>query len=74
LIKQHPDGAIELLSINVQEEAKQREILKRLSKKITVKEIKIKDDTFYQINPTPAQLMKLIKEGFFTGIKINKVK
>ncbi len=74
LIRQQPDGTIELLSMDLSNETRRIELIKKLSKKLKVKEIKIKDDTFYQINPTPAQLMTLIKEGFFTGSKINKVK
>lgn len=67
LIKQNSKGDIEFLSIDLQAEEKSKDKLKKLSKKIKVTEVKRGDDTFYQINPTPAQLMALIKEGFFTG-------
>ncbi|HCW06244.1 MAG TPA: hypothetical protein DGG95_02645, partial [Cytophagales bacterium] len=63
LIKQHPDGSFEFLSIDLsKDEVKNKELLKKLRKKLKVIEIKKKDDTFYQINPTPSQLMALIKE------------
>jgi hypothetical protein len=74
LIKQHQDGSIEFLSIDLNDDAKRKEKLKKLSKKVKVTEIKRQDDTFYQINPTPEQLMTLIKEGFFSGTKIHKTK
>ncbi len=74
LIKRLPDENIQFLSIDLQGEEKSKTIVKRISKKVTVKEIKRKDDTFYQINPTPAQLMTLIKEGFFTGVQLEKLK
>lgn len=75
LIKQYPDGSFEFQSIDLsRDEAKNKELLKKLGKKLKVTEIKKKDDTFYQINPTPAQLMTLIKEGFFTGAKLRKIK
>jgi len=48
--------------------------LKKISKKLKVTEIKKKDDTYYQIKPTPAQLMDLIKDGYFTGAKLAKIK
>lgn len=72
VIHQKPDGSIEFLSIPVGDDAKRKDILKKLSKKFTVKEIQRKDDTFYQINPTREQLMQLIREGFFTGGELRK--
>ncbi len=75
LIRQEPSGAIRFSSIDLKDDAKPKDILKKLSRKMPVKEIKGKeDDTFYQINPTPDQLMMLIKEGYFTGNKLNKIK
>jgi hypothetical protein len=75
LIQQDPSGTIRFLSIDLKEDAKRKEILKKLKKKMPVKEIKGKeDDTFYQINPTPDQLMQLLKEGYFTGDKLKKIK
>jgi hypothetical protein len=67
LVKQNTDGGMQFLSIDLQSEEKSKDKLKRLSKKIKFTEIKRGDDTFYQINPTPAQLMTLIRERFFTG-------
>jgi hypothetical protein len=72
LIKQKPDGNLEFLSIDLQSEETSKDKLKRLSKKIKFTEIKRGDDTFYQINPTPAQLMSLINDGFFTGSTLQK--
>jgi hypothetical protein len=75
LIQQETSGAIRFLSIDLKDDGKRKEILKKLKKKMIVKEIKGKeDDTFYQINPTPEQLIQLLKEGYFTGDKLNKVK
>lgn len=74
LVKQKPDGSIEFLSINIQDDAKRKEMLRKLSKKFKVIEIQKKDDTFYQITPTATQLLQLIKEGYFTGSTLNKVK
>ncbi|MFZ5970127.1 MAG: hypothetical protein ACOYXA_00920 [Bacteroidota bacterium] len=73
LIKKLPDGGLQFQSIDLQGEEKSKTIVKRLSKKLAVKEIKRKDDTFYQINPTPAQLIGLIEEGFFTGIQLERL-
>jgi hypothetical protein len=75
LIKQHTDGSFEFLSIDLsKDEVKNKELLKKLGKKLKITEVKRKEDTFYQVNPTPAQLISLIKEGFFTGSKLNKIK
>jgi hypothetical protein len=74
LIKQKPNGDIEFMSIDLGDDTKRAEIIKKLSKKTKVKEIKRGEDIFYQINPTQAQLMTLIKEGFFTSNTLKKVK
>lgn len=74
LIRQKPDGSIEFLSIPVGDDAKRKDILKKLSKRFTVKEVQRKDDTFYQINPTRDQLMQLIAEGLFEGKELRRIK
>lgn len=74
LVKQKPNGAIEFLSIPVSDDAKRKDILRKLSRKIGVKEIEKEGDMYYQINPTKEQLMDLIKDGFFSGSLLSKVK
>jgi hypothetical protein len=74
LVKQKPDGNISFLSIDIQDDAKRKEMVRKLSRKFKMKEIKNGDDTFYLIGPTPAQLMQLIKEGYFTGIELTRKK
>ena len=74
LVRQNPSGGIAFLSIDIQDDARRKDILKKISKETTIKEIHRGEDTFYQISPTPAQLMRLIEEGFFTGSKLDKIK
>ncbi len=74
LVKKNPNGAIDFLAIDIQDDVKGKNILKKISKKLKVTEFKHKDETYYQINPTATQLMGLIKEGYFTGSKLNKIK
>jgi len=74
LVKQDSNGSLSFLAIDLQDDAKRKTMLKKISKDLKIKEFQHKDDTFYQINPTPAQLMKLIKDGLFTGSKLNKIK
>ncbi len=74
LVKNTSPGVLEFLSIDLQDDSKRKEILRKISKKMPVKEIQHNDETFYQINPTTAQLMMLIKEGYFTGIELRKIK
>jgi hypothetical protein len=74
LIRQKSPGVLEFMSIDIQDDSKRREILRKLSRKMEVKEIAKGDDTFYQINPSPAQLVALIKEGYFTGVELRKIK
>ena len=74
LVKQEPNGSLNFLAIDLQDDAKRKSMLKKISKDLKIKEFQHKDDTFYQITPTPAQLMKLIRDGLFTGTKLNKIK
>lgn len=74
LLKQNPNGDLEFLSIDLQSEEKAKDKLKRLNKRVRYKEFKRGDDTYYQINPTPSQLIALIDEGFFTGTTLRKRK
>jgi hypothetical protein len=74
LIKQQSNGDFTFLKIDVGDDDRRKEILKKISQKLKVTEFKKNDsDTFYQINPTPDQLMQLIKEGYFTGTELKKV-
>jgi len=74
LVKQDTDGSIRFLAIDIQDDAKRKDILKKISRKLKISEFKHKDDTYYQINPTSQQLLSLIKEGYFTGPRLTKIK
>ena len=74
VVKRKSSGDLEFLSIDLRDDDKSKETLKKLSKKFKVTELKRKDETFYQINPTPIQLMQLINEGYFTSNELKKVK
>ncbi|MEQ8425370.1 MAG: hypothetical protein RIA63_11720 [Cyclobacteriaceae bacterium] len=73
LIRQKSHGRIEFLSIDIQDDARRKEMLRKISKDLTIKEVHRDEDTFYQIAPTAAQLMQLIKDGFFTGPELSKL-
>jgi hypothetical protein len=66
LIQQRPDGNIRFLSIDLGADGHE-EVLKQLSKRMKVREFRRGEDTYFQINPTPDQLIDLIDSGFFKG-------
>jgi len=72
IVKVKSPNVLELMSINLEDENIRKDILKKLGKKFSVTEIANGDNVFYQINPTPAQLITLIKEGYFTGIELRR--
>ncbi len=74
LLRQNKNGSIDFLSIDLQNDETSKYKLKRLSKKVKYTEVKRGDDTFYQINPTPSQLVTLINDGFFTGTTLERHK
>lgn len=71
VIKQSPTGDVQIMSIELGENTEG--IISKISEKLKVQKIEIEGDTFYQINPTSAQLMALIKDGFFTGDLFKKI-
>jgi hypothetical protein len=73
VLKQKSNGDFTFMTIDIGDDVKRKDILKKLSRRMKVTEIKTKEDTFYQINPTPDQLMQIIKEGYFTGTELKKV-
>ena len=73
LIRKKHSKAIEFLSIEINDDTKRKELLRKLSKRFEVLEVRKGDDTFYQIDPSPRQLMKLIDDGFFTAQELNKI-
>ncbi len=74
LVKQKPGGALAFLAIDIGDDARRKETLRKMAKKFKVTEIKKESDTFYQITPTKEQLMQLIKEDYFTGDELSKIK
>ncbi|MCW5911320.1 MAG: hypothetical protein KIT62_09615 [Cyclobacteriaceae bacterium] len=72
LVRVKSPNVLELMSINLEDEKVRKEILQKLGGKFAVKETRHNDNIFYQINPTPAQLMTLVKEGYFTGIELRR--
>jgi hypothetical protein len=74
VIKQRSTGSLDFMAIDIQDDSKRKEILRKISRKMTVKQFDNNEYTFYQINPNTDQLMALIKDGFFTGIELRKIK
>lgn len=74
VLKQNPSGSLEFLSIDLKDDAQTKGTIKKISKRMKVKELRNESDVFYQINPSPAQLMALIKDGYFSGPELLRKK
>jgi hypothetical protein len=74
LLKQQSSGSLEFLAIELKDAEKETELIKQISKTVSVKKVEDDNDTFYEINPTRDQLMSLIEKGYFTGIVFEKKK
>ena len=74
LIKVKSSGTIQFMSINIGDEGKRKSVLKKLSKRFKVLEINEKGDLFFEISPTKEQLMLLVKEGYFSGDDLEKIR
>ncbi|MFZ6014165.1 MAG: hypothetical protein ACOYXT_27735 [Bacteroidota bacterium] len=51
-----------------------KSFLKRLSAEIRVDSVVLKEETLYQIDPTPNQLIDLIEKGYFSKTLLKKIK
>ena len=74
VIKQEKNGTLTIISME-NSEANFSTLVNDLSKDVKVDTVMNNEDTYYQINPTPQQLMSLIKKGYFkTGPVLKKIK
>ncbi len=64
VIRPQPNGDLLMLSMET-EEKKFQEFVRSLSKRIAVDSLKLETKTLYQIDPSPKELYKLIREGYF---------
>lgn len=70
LLKVKNPNRLELLSINIEDDVVREAVLQKLGKKFKVKTYKQNDYVFYQIDPSPVQLMSLVKEDYFSGVEL----
>jgi hypothetical protein len=73
VIQRLPNGDLNFMMLDVENDEVRKPLLKKLGKFGPVKEVKHDDDTFYQINPSPAQLMQMIKEGYFKKETLERI-
>lgn len=73
VIKRLPNGDLHFMGLDVEDNENRKTLLKKLSKYGPVKEIKRDQDTYYQINPSAAQLMQIIKEGHFKKETLERI-
>lgn len=71
IIRQEKDGSISLMSMET-DEAKFTSLVTQLSQEVKVDTIVIAEETFYEIDPSPKEMMGLIKKGFFKKSSVLK--
>jgi len=73
LIKLEENGDLTYMSMDV-EEASFNALVKRLTQDVQVDSLEVSGEKLYQIDPSPKQLMKLIKKGYFKKtIRMKKI-
>jgi hypothetical protein len=65
IVKVDKNGDLELMSMP-SDEKKFAELLRRLSAEVKIDSIDLNNEKLYQIDPTPKQLMTLLRKGFFS--------
>lgn len=74
VIKPEEDGDLTYMSMDV-EEASFNALVKKLSRDVRVDSLKLGGEKLYQIDPSPQQLMKLIRKGYFKKtIRMKKIR
>jgi hypothetical protein len=74
VLQQKSSGSIALMTIDLKNDAQVKETIRKISKRLKVKEIKKESDVYYQINPTPAQLLGLLQDGYFSSTELIRKK
>jgi len=74
VIRLEDNGDLTYMSMDV-EEAAFNTLVKKLSHDVQVDSLEVNGEKLYQIDPSPKQLMKLIKKGYFKKtIRMKKIK
>ena len=74
VIKQEENGDLTYMSMDV-EEASFNSLLKSLSQELPVDSLEVNGEKLYQIDPTPKQLIKLIRKGYFKNtLRMKRIK
>lgn len=73
VLKQEKNGDVWYMSLE-EKEGDFNEYLTRLSVVVKIDSSKTESETLYQIDPTPNELIELIEKGFFSKVKLKKIR
>jgi carbonic anhydrase len=74
VVKQEENGDLTYMSMDV-EEGSFNSLLKNLSQELPVDSLEVDGEKLYQIDPTPKQLIKLIRKGYFKNtLRMKRIK
>jgi hypothetical protein len=73
VLKQEKNGDLIYMTLE-EKNADFNDFLKKLSAEIRVDSIQKEDETLYQIDPTPAELIRLIDKGFFSEERLIRIR
>lgn len=73
VLQQEKDGDITYMAPE-QQDVDFKDYLKKLSSNIKVDSFQVKNETIYQIDPSPHELIQLIEKGYFSKLILKKVK
>jgi hypothetical protein len=74
VIRLEENGDLTYMSMDVEEDAF-NSLLKSLSEEVPLDSLEVNGEQLYQIDPTPKQLINLIKKGYFKNtIRMKKIK
>ncbi|HTE33855.1 MAG TPA: hypothetical protein VK666_25915 [Chryseolinea sp.] len=65
ILRPEGNGDITFMSMKT-DESSFNDLLRNLSKDVTIDSVVIDNEKLYQIDPSPGQLLKLIKKGYFS--------
>ncbi len=74
VITHEDNGDLTFRSMNTSEDSF-NDLLKRLSKEVKIDSLNVGNEKLYQIDPSPKQLLRLVKKGYFSeAVRMIKLK
>jgi hypothetical protein len=74
VVKQEKNGDLKFLALEEKKDTDFKDFVNKLSLEIRIDSFQVDNTTLYRIDPTPKELITLLKKGYFTEATLVRVK